>query len=325
MGDQKGYQNSMAERQKAPFRTSIGGQALMEGILMRGPEKQAIVVRTPENELVTKVTDIKLVKDRYPILDWPVIRGTVNLISSMVEGMKALTYSASFLPEEEQEQPSKLDQWIEKHVGGEKGEKLILGVGVFLGILLAVVLFFLLPTFLVSLLDKVLHSSVLRALLEGVARIGIFLVYMILVSKMQEIKRVWQYHGAEHKTIHCYEKGLELTVENARPQPCCHPRCGTSFLILMMLVSILVFAFVQWSNVWIRMVMRLVLLPVVVGFSYELIRLAGRHDNWLTRAISAPGRALQRLTTREPDDAMLEVAIAALREVIPAEKGKDNW
>lgn len=307
------------------FRTSIGGQALMEGILMRGPDKQAIVVRKPDGELETKVEPVKALRQKFPILGWPFIRGSVNFVETMVNGVKALTYSASFLPEEETEDPSKLDLWLDKHLGGEKAEKAVIGVSVFLGIILAVGLFFLLPTVLAGLFAKFVKSRILRNLIEGVIRIVIFLAYIILASKMKEIKRVWMYHGAEHKTIFCYEKGLPLTPENAMAQSRFHPRCGTSFLFLVMIVSILVTSVVSWTNVWIRLILRIALLPVIVGISYELIKYAGRHDNVLTAVLSAPGKALQRVTTAEPDESMLEVAIAALKEVIPEEAGRDKW
>lgn len=314
----------MAEK-KEPFRTSIGGQALIEGILMRGPKKQAIVVRDQDGKLHYKEENIHAVRDKYPFLGWPLIRGTVNFIESMVNGVKALTYSASFFPEDEAAQPSKLDLWIEKHIGGEKADKIIVGIAVVLGIALSVGLFILLPTVIAGFIAKFLKSFFLRNIIEGVLRIAIFLIYMWLVSKMNDIKRVWQYHGAEHKTIFCYEKGLPLTVENARTQSRLHPRCGTSFMFIVMIVSILVFSVVRWSNVFVRMGLRIVLLPVVVGISYELIRFAGRHDNALTAVLSAPGKALQHLTTKEPDDSMLEVAIEALKAVIPEEKGSDAW
>ncbi len=313
------------EKNDVKFRTSIGGQALMEGILMRGPEKQAIVVRKPDGELVSRVEQVNSLKDRYPILGLPLIRGTVNFISSMVNGVKAISYSAEFLPEEEQGEPDKLDLWLEKHLSGEAAEKAIIGVSVALGIVLSVGLFILLPTVLAGLVARWVGSGLLRNLIEGVLRIAIFLTYIVLASKMKEIKRVWMYHGAEHKTIFCYEKGLPLTVENCRAQPRLHPRCGTSFLFIVMIVSILVFAVVTWSNIWLRMALRILLLPIVVGISYEIIKYAGRHDNWLTAILSAPGKALQLVTTAEPDDSMLETAIEALRQVIPEEEGKDRW
>ncbi len=315
----------MSEKKETTcFRTTIGGQALIEGVMMRGPKKQAIVVRTADG-LVSKVEDIKLLKDKYPIVGWPFVRGGINFIASMVNGVKALMFSAEYMPEDEQETPSKADQWIEKHFGGEKAEKMIITLAVIIGIGVSIGLFVLLPTLLAGLFDRFIESAILRNLAEGVLRILIFLVYLWLATKMKDIKRVWMYHGAEHKSIFTYEKGLDLTVENARGQSRLHPRCGTSFLFIVMIVSILVFSLATWSNVWIRMLLRLALLPVVVGVSYELLRLAGRHDNLFTRIISAPGKGLQRLTTAEPDDSMLEVALEALKLVVPVKTGEDKW
>lgn len=314
----------MSEKQCA-FRTSIGGQALMEGILMRGPEKESVVVRKPDGELAEKVEPVTSLKDKYPVLGLPIIRGSVNFIDSMVKGTKALMYSAEFLPEEEEEEPGKLDRWLMEHLPAEKAQKAIVGVAVALGLAMSVGLFILLPTVLAGLIEPFIGNGILRNIAEGVVRLCIFLGYLMLVSRMKEIRRVWMYHGAEHKTIFCYEAGLPLTVENCRRQPRLHPRCGTSFIFIVMMVSILVFSLVKWSNVWIRMVMRLILLPVTVGISYEIIKYAGRRDNLFTRIVSAPGKALQLITTAEPDDGMLEVAIRALELVIPEEKGKDKW
>lgn len=306
------------------FKTSIGGQALLEGIMMQGPKKRAIVVNTPDG-FVIKEEEVKSLKEKYPVLGWPVIRGVVSFITSMIVGVRALTFSADCLPEEEQEEPSKLDKWIKEHFEAEKADKLLIGLSVFLGIILAIALFVVLPTFLTGFLSNVIKSSVLKNLIEGFVRIVIFLVYLWLATKMKDIQRVWQYHGAEHKTIFCYEKQLELTVENCRGQSRLHPRCGTSFLIIVMIISILVFSVVSWSNIWIRLLLRIVLLPVVLGLSYELIKLAGRYDNLFTRIISAPGKALQKLTTQEPDDAMLETAIQALKLVLPDDPDSALW
>ena len=315
----------MAEKEKScAFRTSIGGQALIEGILMRGPKKEAIVIRTKEG-LVTKVEDIKATKDKYPILGWPFVRGVVNLIASLANGMRALTYSAQFMPEDEQEQPDKFDQWIEKKFGSEKADNIIVTISVVLGIIIAVGLFILLPTLIAGLFDSVISAPVIRNLIEGVLRIVIFLLYIWLVSKMEDIRRVWMYHGAEHKTIYCYEAGLELTVENCREMSRLHPRCGTSFLFIVMIVSILVFSVVSVNHMLLRLVLRIVMLPVVVAISYEIIKYAGRHDNWLTKIISAPGKAIQNFTTAEPDDSMLEVAIEAMKLVIPENEGDAQW
>ena len=306
------------------FMTSIGGQAIIEGVMMRGPKLQGIAVRT-EDGIVTKSEELKLIRDKYPILALPFIRGAVTFIDSMVKGVSALMYSAELLPEDEQEQPDKLDKWIEEKFGWEKAQKIIIIVAVFLGIAMSVGLFMLLPTLLTGFLSAFVSSGILRNLIEGALRIAIFLIYLAAVSRMKDIKRMFSYHGAEHKTIHCYEKGLPLTVENVRPQPREHPRCGTSFMFVVMIVSIFVFSFISWHNTIIRMVLRIALLPVVVGISYEINRFTGRHDNAFTRIISAPGRALQKLTTNEPDDSMIEVAIEALTLVIPDDPGADRW
>lgn len=314
----------MSKENDVKFKTSIGGQALIEGIMMKGPDKQAISVRSGD-EIITKTEDIEPLKEKCFLFGLPIIRGVAVFISSMVTGVKAIAYSAEFLPEEEQGEPDKVDQWIEKHFSEEKAEKIIIAVAVILGIALSVGLFFLLPTILAGLLGGFIKSSVAKNLFESALRIIIFISYLKIVSGMKEISRMWQYHGAEHKTIFCYEKGLDLTVENVRPQSRLHPRCGTSFLLITLVVSILVFSFTSWDNVFVRMGMRILLLPVVMGISYEILRLAGRYDNTLTRIISAPGKALQKLTTAEPDDRMIEVAIAAMKEVIPERPGTDKW
>jgi len=306
------------------FRTSIGGQALIEGIMMRGPTKQAIVVRTKDG-FVTKTEELKLLKSRYPVLGFVFIRGVVNFVSSMSIGMRAMTFSAENIPEDEQEKPSRFDEWIEKKFGNEKAEKAVLTFAIVLGVLLSVGLFILTPTFLAGLVSRYIDNRVLRNLFEGVLRIAIFLGYMWLATRLNDIKRVWAYHGAEHKAIFCYEKGLDLTIENVKQQSRLHPRCGTSFLFIVMIVSILVFSFTSWNNIWIRIALRLSLLPVVVAISYEIIKLAGRYDNILTRVISAPGKALQRLTTMEPDDEMVETAMEALKLVIPEDAGEAEW
>lgn len=234
----------MAE--KCKFKTMIGGQALIEGIYMRGPKKQAIVVRSPEG-LETKVEPIKLIKDRYSILGWPLIRGVINFFASMVEGVKALMYSAQFFPEDEEVQPSKFDQWLERKLG-DKAEKVIIALAVVLGIAFSVTLFFIVPTLIAGLFVDQIQSGFLRSLIEGGIRICIFIFYLFLCSRMKSMKRVFSYHGAEHKTIHCYEAGLPLTVDNVRQQTRLHPRCGTSFLFVVILLSILIFAVIRTSN-----------------------------------------------------------------------------
>ncbi len=316
----------MKKKNEGAFRTTIGGQALIEGILMRGPEKQAIVVRLADGSLQEKTEELKLIKDRYPILGWPLIRGVVIFFSSLINGVKALMYSADCLPEEEQAaQEDKLDKWINAHFEGEKAKKMIIGVSVALGILLAVAIFMVLPYLVTGVFTKAIASSFVKNVIDGVLRIIIFLIYIRLVTLSKDIHRVFEYHGAEHKSIHCYEKGLPLTVENIRPQPREHPRCGTSFLFVVMIVSFLIFSVVSWKNRIVAFFLRLLLLPVVVAVSYELNRWAGRHDNLLSRILSAPGRALQKLTVFEPDESMMECAARALTLVIPEKEGADRW
>ncbi len=314
----------MANKSNCNFRTSIGGQALIEGILMRGPKKQAIVCRTKDG-MVEKVEDLTPLKEKYPILGWPLIRGSAIFLSSMVNGMKALTYSAELIPEEEQGEPDKLDMWIEKHFPAEKAQKLIIGSAVVLGILLSVFLFIFLPAFVVGLIKPLTSSYLVRNLSEGVVRVIILLCYMWFCTRVPDVKRLFSYHGAEHKTIFCYEHGKELTVANVRPEGRFHPRCGTSFLLVVVLVSVLVNAFVHVDNTFLRMLSHLALLPVVVGISYEINRWCGMHDNILSKILSAPGKWLQHLTTSEPDDEMIECAIRAMELVIPEEKGSDLW
>lgn len=314
----------MAKKPK-DFRTSIGGQALIEGVLMRGPKKQAITIRKPDGELEVKVEELTLVKDKHPVLGWPFIRGIVNFIDSMAKGMKAITYSASFLPEDEQEEPSKLDKWIESKFGWDKAQDIIVGVAVVLGLALAVALFVLLPTLLVGLIPGIEGHITLRSLLEGIVKLVIFFLYLWLCTRVKDVKRMFSYHGAEHKTIFCYEKGLPLTVENVRIQSRFHPRCGTSFLLVVIILGVFLGFLIHADNMFVRMGLRLLLLPVLVGLAYELNRWVGRHDNFLTFALAWPGKQLQHLTTFEPDDGMIECAISSLEAVIPEEKGSDAW
>lgn len=314
------------------FKTMCGGQALIEGIMMRGPKKQAIVVRKPDGELAVKESQLKFIKDRYPVLGLPLVRGVVTFCASMVEGVKALMFSAEFYPEDEEaepEEPSKFELWLEKRLGSEKMASLVVTLAVILGIGMSIGLFFLLPTLLGTAVTVVTDSMLVRNVAESLLKLAIFVGYLALCSRMKDIHRVFEYHGAEHKTIFCYEAGLPLTVENARIQPKHHPRCGTSFLFVVIVVSILcssvVFSYVNWQNLWVRVAMHLLLLIPVVGVTYEFNRFVGRHDNAVTRILSAPGMWLQNFTTNEPDDSMLEVAIEALKLVLPEEQGKDAW
>ena len=291
---------------------------------MRGPKKQAIVCRTKEG-LVEKTEELKFVKDKYPILGLPFIRGCATFLDSMVKGMQALTYSAELVPIEEQGEPDKIDQWIEKHFTAEKAQKLIIGVAVVLGIALSLLLFIFLPALIVGLIKPLTQTYIVRNLSEGFIRVLILLGYMWLCTRVSDVKRLFSYHGAEHKTIFCYEHGKALTVENVRSESRFHPRCGTSFLLVVIVVSILVNAVVRVDNSFVRMGCHLLLLPVVVGISYEINRWCGAHDNLLSKILSAPGKWLQRMTTNEPDDSMIECAIRAMELVIPEEKGSDAW
>ncbi len=306
------------------FRTMIGGQAIIEGIMMRGPDKAAIVVRGPDR-IEHKTIELKALKDKYPILGWPVIRGVFGFFDAMKLGVTSLMFSADFFPEDESAKPSKFDEWINKRMSEEKAKKIAFGISVTLGLAMPVVIFFLLPAIIASLFDGVIGSGIFRNLLESALKLTLFFGFIILVSKMKDIQRVFAYHGAEHKTIHCYEAGKELTVENVQSFPRQHPRCGTSFLLIVILVSILAFSLVTWSNPVARVALRIALLPLVVGVSFEINRYAGRHDNWFTRILRAPGIWLQNFTTREPDNSMVEVGIESLKMVVPETKGKDEW
>ena len=322
------------------FKTMIGGQALIEGIMMRGPDKDAMVVRTGE-DLTVEINPRKI-HPKGSVATWPLIRGMVGFFDAQVVGIKALLRSADLSPEEgEGETQSKFDQWLEKKLGNEKFQKAVLTGALVLGLAMSIGLFFLLPMIIGGFFDRWVESNLLIHLIEGVIRILIFVIYMFLVSRMEEMRRVFAYHGAEHKTIRCYEAGLPLTVENVRQQTRLHPRCGTSFLLVVMIISILVFSIassallaaipaleaMQGTFLYrlIMIVFKLLMLPIVVAFSYEINRWAGRHDNWLTRIMTAPGMWFQNFTTNEPDDSMIEVGIAALKAVIPEEEGSDLW
>ena len=306
-------------------KTSIGGQALIEGIMRLGPEKSAIAVRRGDGEIELKVESIKRLADKNKFFRLPFIRGILGLFESLKRGFAALEYSSSIAIDEIEEEPTKFEKWLEKKLGSGAVEKIVMGIATVRGIAIPIVLFIFLPTLLAGVIDKVVDNRILQNLLEGVFRIAIFLLFMFSVSRMKDMKRVFSYHGAEHKSIFCYEAGQELTVENVKKFSKEHPRCGTSFMFSVMIISILVFSVVSWSNPFIRMALRLALLPVVVGISYEVNRWLGRHDNWLSKVVRAPGLWFQTFTTFEPDDSMIEIAIAALREVIPDDKEKDNW
>ena len=311
-------------KRQSQYKTTIGGQALIEGILMRGPKKTAIVVRKSDGELAIKEEDVGTSRSSR-LARLPLIRGVVNFWDSMKYGISALTYSAEFFEEEaETGEPGKLESWLDEKFGQAKLDKILMGFALAMGVALPVGLFILLPTLVAGLLPQG-GSRIVQNLLEGLARIAIFLGFIIVTSKQGDIKRTYMYHGAEHKTIACYESGQPLLVENVRGHSRFHPRCGTSFLFVVMIVSILAFSVFTWSNPWQRMALRLAMLPVVVGISYEINRWVGRHDNWFSMALRAPGLFLQRFTTNEPDDSMIVVAIEAILRVIPENKGDDQW
>ena len=310
--------------------TSIGGQAVMEGVMMRGPHKTAVAVRKPDKEIEIKV-DENGTKKKNKFLRFPVVRGCVNFIESMVIGIKALMFSAEFIDlEEDEPSESKFEKWLEDKLG-DKIKDIVIYFAIFLSLVMSVGLFILLPTVITRGLEALLadfdfaSTKSFTSLSEGIIRMVIFLTYMILVSQMKDIKRVFEYHGAEHKTIACYEAGEELTVENARKHTRFHPRCGTNFLLFVMIISIIIYSFLPKTGIILRVLMRLLLLPVVAGLSYEVIKLAGRSKKKCIHILTKPGLWLQRLTTREPDDSQLEVAIASILKVIPEDKNDDKW
>ena len=322
------------------FKTMIGGQALIEGIMMRGPEKDAIVCRTKDG-LNVEVTARKLPREGSP-LKWPLVRGVVKFFESQLTGVRAILKSADLNPDEEwSEEPSKLDKWLEKKLGNEKFQQFLIYSAAVLGMLMSIGLFFLLPMIVGGFFDGVVTSMVGINLIEGVVRMVIFLAYMVLISRMSEMKRLFAYHGAEHKTIRCYEARLPLTVENVRAQTRMHPRCGTSFLLVVMILSILVFSVASSALLsavpaleamrgsfgyrLLMIVFKLMLLPLVVSVAYEINRWVGKHDNAFTRILTAPGLWMQNFTTNEPDETMIEVAITAVQAVLPEKEGADEW
>lgn len=319
---------------KVIHKTSVGGQALIEGIMMQGPKGAAMSVRLPDGTIDTEEKTIKHIRDKVKFLGWPIIRGIVNFIESMIFGYNCLMESAekSGLEDmqEDEENMSKLDKWLNDHMS--KGFiSAIAAVASVLGVLLAFALFFFLPTKITDWFNSLANGALdnFRALIEGVMRMVIFVLYIALVSLMKDIKRTFMYHGAEHKTIFCYENGLELTVENVRKQSRFHPRCGTSFMFVMIILSVIISSAVSVSFPELRdvtivwMGVKLLILPLVMGFGYEFIKYAGRHDNLFVKILSAPGLWMQRLTTKEPDDSMIEVALEAFKAVITDDPADD--
>lgn len=315
-------------QEKSKKITSIGGSALIEGIMMRGPKKTVVAVRTAPDKIETEDLEVKTLSSKSKFFRVPFIRGIAGMIDSLKLSYKSLMLSANKVidsVEVEEEKMSKFEKWLNDKLG-EKLMNVIMTIASVLGVALAVVLFIWVPSLLYGLLQPlhpVFDNQLLRSTFEGVLRIALFLGYIILVSQMEDMKRVFMYHGAEHKTIFCYEADEELTVENVRKHKRFHPRCGTSFMIIMLLLGIVIGLFVpsfSYLGIWgtvLRAAIKIVLLPVSVGIGYELIKLCGKYDNWFTRIIAAPGMWAQRITTREPDDSMIEIAIAAITPVIP--------
>ncbi|WP_017413529.1 DUF1385 domain-containing protein [Clostridium tunisiense] len=293
-------------------KTSVGGQAVIEGVMMRGTKGLATAVRLSNGTIEIKKQNYESFSKKNKIFSLPIIRGFVSLIESLIIGMRSLEFSASFF-EEEEEESSKFDSWF-KNTFKEKSNDIIMGISLVVSLALAMLLFFILPTVLTSFIkNNVTKNPFILNVIEGIIRVAVFLLYIYLVGKMEDIKRVYQYHGAEHKTIFCYEAGQELTPENAKKFSRFHPRCGTNFLFLVMVISIVIFSFTGWQSVGQRILWRISLLPIVSGVTYEVIRWLGKSNNSLARFIAAPGLKLQGITTKEPDLSMLEVAIASLK------------
>ncbi|MBU5676571.1 DUF1385 domain-containing protein [Alkaliphilus sp. MSJ-5] len=306
--------------------TSIGGQALIEGVMMKGPKDVAIAVRTPDNQITVKKEPVTGIVEKYKLNKVPFLRGGIALIDSMILGVRSLNYAADIaMPEEEtSEKSSKLEGFLER-IFKDKLNDVLIYFSVFVALLISVVTFVLGPTLLTGALKNVITTTLGLNLIEGILRLSLFVGYIAIISKMEDIKRVFQYHGAEHKTIYCYENGEDLTVENVRKYSTLHPRCGTSFLFIVMMVSMIFFSIIGWSDPITRVVSRLILLPVVAGISYEIIRIAGKSQSALMSIVSYPGMMMQKLTTIEPDDGQIEVAIEALKNVLVEDEDAALW
>lgn len=292
----------------------IGGQAVIEGVMMKNMDRYAVSVRKPNGKIETKVEECVSFAEKHPLFQLPVFRGMANFLESMVIGMKTLNYSASFYEDEEEQTESRTEQLLEK-ILGKKAEKIIMGIVLVFSLAISIGLFMILPYIASEALGKLIRNEYVILFMEGIIRIAIFLGYIVLISRMEDIKRVFMYHGAEHKTINCLEAGVPLTPENVDNFSRLHKRCGTSFIFIVMIISMVFFFFIRVDTIWLRIVLRLLFLPLVAGVSYEFIRLAGSSDHPLVQIFSKPGLALQRLTTKEPDHSMIEVAIASVEGV----------
>lgn len=305
--------------------TSIGGQAVIEGVMMRGPKDIAIAVRKPDNEIELQKEELKTLAMKYKIFKLPFIRGVIGLVEALMFGSKALMFSAEFFEDEEEERDPTKKTFMEK-IFKDKAQDVEMFFTMALSIILAIGIFMVLPSFLTNFLRNRIHTSIGLNLVEGLVRIIIFLLYIIGVSRLDDIKRVFEYHGAEHKTIHCYEHEEELTVENVKKYPILHPRCGTSFLFMVMIVSILVLSFFGWPNPIQRLVIRILMFPVIAGISYEINKFIGRSNSKFAYLLSYPGLMIQKLATvKEPDEEQIEVAIEALKAVLTTNKEEDKW
>ena len=294
--------------------SGIGGQAVIEGIMMKNKDEYATAVRRPDGEIEVKKEQYISMTEKVKFCALPFVRGVFSFADSMILGMKTLTFSASFFEDDEDSEPGKFELWMNK-VFGEKVEKVLMTFVMIFSVVMAIGIFMILPLLIAGLFRKIIPSPTVMAVLEGVIRIAIFVAYIKLISRMEDIRRTFMYHGAEHKCINCIEHGMPLTVENVRKSSKQHKRCGTSFLIIVMIISILFFMVIRVDNVWLRMASRIVLIPVIAGVAYEFLRLAGRSDSPIVNLLSKPGMWMQNLTTKEPDDSMIEVAIAAVNSV----------
>ena len=304
-----------------PFKTKIGGQAVMEGIMMKGPEKSCLAVRLPDGSVHTETEPTR----KNPAVKIPFVRGAVAMVLNLMDGYRYLMRSSDLaFPEDAEESKTAFDRWLE-HKFGDKAASAIGVVCGALAAFLAIAMFVVLPTFLTGLLAKIAPIDNFRSIIEGVLKMLIFVLYLFLITRIKDIHRVYEYHGAEHKTIACYEHGEQLTVENVKKHSRFHPRCGTSFIFIVLILSILVSSVITWESTLVRAALKLASLPVVMGVAYELIQFAARHENLLCRALSAPGLWVQRLTAFEPDDSQIEVAIAAMTAVIPQDREQAQW
>jgi len=316
---------SKTKTKSCPHMTSIGGQAVIEGVMMRGPKKIATAVRKSDGEIVYDIKNVNSFTQKYKLNKIPLLRGVVSFIESMVTGIKCLMFSADQVDlEDGSQEMSKFEKWLDDKLG-DKIKDITIYFSVVVALIFSVGLFMLLPTAIAGIFKVWIKTPAILNLIEGLIKLSIFLLYLWAVSHMSDIKRVFEYHGAEHKTIAAYEAGVELTPENAMKFSRLHPRCGTSFLLIVMVVSILMFSLLTWDTLWMRIVYRLLLLPVVAGLSYEIIKMAGKRPQGIVGILTKPGLWLQKITTREPDLSQLEVAIAAMKAVIPEDKEEDRW